>query len=80
MEKNFEKNSLQKDCGRDKNELLKMIEKLQVDFEKQKKKLKQLDKKLEETSLNLETKVDIEEHSDLKELILKLPKVEDVEK
>jgi hypothetical protein len=30
--------------------------------------------------LNLETKVDIEEHSDLKELILKLPKVEDVEK
>ena len=45
-----------------------------------KKKLIKLEKKLEETSLNLETKVDIEEHSDLKELILKLPKVEDVEK
>ena len=57
-----------------------MIDKLQIDFEKYKKKLIKLEKKLEETSLNLETKVDIEEHSDLKELILKLPKVEDVEK
>jgi len=42
--------------------------------------LRKLEKKQDEFDEVLDTKVDIEDHQDVKELILKLPKVEDVER
>ena len=75
----MDKTSLIRDCARDKQELQKQIDKQQSEFEKLKKQMKKIEGKLQETTALLETKVDQEELEDIKDLVLQLPKVEDVE-
>lgn len=79
VDKNFEKSALARDCQKDKKELSKQIEKLQNELEKLKKHLKKQERAIDEQALALDAKVDIEEHNDVKELILQLPRVEEVQ-
>lgn len=79
VDKNFDKSSLARDCHKDKKELTKQIERLQNELEKLKKHVKRQERAVEEQALTLSAKVDIDEHNDLKELLLQLPRVEEVQ-
>lgn len=78
IDKNFEKTSLTKQCEKDKVTLQKQIDKQQVQIDKIQKQIKKLEKKQEEHSATFDVKVDLEELEEIKDLILQLPKVEDV--
>mmetsp|Transcript_42054 Transcript_42054/g.64447 ORF Transcript_42054/g.64447 Transcript_42054/m.64447 type:complete len:87 (-) Transcript_42054:1659-1919(-) len=75
IKKNFEKGSLRRDCEKDKNSLQRQIDKNATEIDKLKKMLRKLEKKQDELDEVLDTKVDIEDHEDVKDLILQLPKV-----
>jgi poly-D-alanine transfer protein DltD len=67
-----------KQCEKDKSTLNKLIEKQQAAIDKIQKQIVKITKKQEEQDAILEVKVDVEEMEEIKDLILQLPKVEDV--
>ena len=79
IEKVQDKASLSRDCAKDKNELQKQIDKMQSEMEKLKKHIKKHEKKITEAQAELETKVNLTQFHEVRELILKLPRYEDVE-
>lgn len=70
IEDNFAKTSLIKDCHKDKNELQKQLNKLQSEVEKIKKYCRKLEDKVSQNERALDTKVELEEMDEIRELVV----------